>query len=501
MTDETRFIATPTMADFMESPKYVRVLAGPIGGGKSVCCAHDLMAWSTEQQPNSKGERKTRFLIVRNTADQLRSTTMKTVFDWFPPGVVGVWKATEKTLYVSARLSDGTVVKSEWMFIALDTPDDVRKALSLEATGLWGNECRELHPDVVDGLLMRVNRYPSPKDGGATRAGAIFDTNMPEDGSWWHDRMEANTPKNWGVFLQPSACMPLEQYVEMNQGDPPENLVFQDSEGDSWVIDENADNYSNLSPNNPGMYYRETGEGKTKDFINVYLRVRYGRSLHGFPVYEQTFIPEKHIAQNDLLPLQSESYPLCIGLDFGRTPAAIIGQVTPRGRVHVLSEVIAENMGLEKFLEFRLKPHLYERYPGYPLFVAPDPAGAAKTQVGETSPFDVLRKMGFRLVTPRTNLVEPRISAVEGLLARFPDGEPGFLVDRRCEKLVKGFRFGYRWKMNKKGDLDGKEPEKNEFSHPHDALQYFALAVDQGARGGFVQSQRREIRPAPRHFV
>jgi len=79
------FIATPTMEGFMLSDKFVRVLAGPIGGGKSVCCLHELFRWGTEQAPNEQGERKTRFLIIRNTADQLRSTVQKSLFDWFPP--------------------------------------------------------------------------------------------------------------------------------------------------------------------------------------------------------------------------------------------------------------------------------------------------------------------------------------------------------------------------------------------------------------------------------
>jgi len=207
-----KFVATETQEAFMSSDKYVRVLAGPIGGGKSVACAHELLKWACTQEPNAKGERKTRFLIVRNTADQLRNTTQKTVFDWFPPGDMGTWRATDKTLYIDVSVGDGTRVMSEWMFIALDTPDDIRKALSLEATGLWGNEARELHPEVVDGLLMRVNRYPSAKDGGATRAGAIFDTNMPGEDTWWEDKME-NPPRNWSIHIQPPAALPLDVYV------------------------------------------------------------------------------------------------------------------------------------------------------------------------------------------------------------------------------------------------------------------------------------------------
>lgn len=134
---EIVFTPTRTQQEFMLSDKYVRVLAGPIGGGKSACCVHELIRWATEQAPNKQGVRKTRFLICRNTNDQLRSTTLKTIFDWIPPSWAGTWAATEKTFYIRFGLPDGTIVETEWMAIALDTPDDVRKALSLEATGLW----------------------------------------------------------------------------------------------------------------------------------------------------------------------------------------------------------------------------------------------------------------------------------------------------------------------------------------------------------------------------
>ena len=488
------FIATPTQEQFMLSDKYVRVLAGPIGGGKSVACVHELLAWATKQRPNAKNERKTRFLIVRNTADQLRQTTQKTVFDWLPPGEVGTWRATDKTLYIEADLGDGTVVKSEWMFIALDTPDDVRKALSLEATGLWGNECRELHPDVVDGLLMRVNRYPSAKDGGATRPGAIFDTNMPGEDTWWQDKMD-NPPRNWSIHIQPPAVMPVESYITKYGEEPDETLVAEDSEGDAWVIDHRCDNYQYLSPNAPGQYYRETLEGKTKDFIRVYLQCRFGRSMNGFPVYEKTFLPEVHVSETALTPIQAQSYPITIGLDFGRTPAAVFCQVDPRGRMLVLSEVSAQNMGIERFVDTVMRPHIAAKYPGLPLRVAPDPAGWQKTQVGEISPADVLKQKGFTLVRPTTNSPKLRISAVERQLGRYLDGKPAFLVDPSCASLVKGFKSGYKWKANRKGDLEeSTSPDKNEYSHIHDALQYACCVLDTG--GASIAPQRRDVQPA-----
>lgn len=484
------FYPTATMEDFMLSGSYVRVLGGPIGGGKSVACAHELMHWAHEQAPNAAKVRKTRFLIVRNTVDQLRSTTMKTVFDWFPPGQYGEYKATEKTFFIRVALDDGTIVQSEWMFIALDTPDDVRKALSLEATGLWGNECRELHPDVVDGLLMRVNRYPSMKDGGATRAGAIFDTNMPDEEGWWYEKME-NPPKNWSIHIQPPAVLPLAEWVEKYNTDPPDDLVAEDNDENVFAVDPGCDNFANLSRS----YYPNTLQGKTMDFINVYLRCRYGRSLSGLPVYDKTFRAERHVAKSPLVLVKSESYPLCVGIDFGRTPAAVIGQLTPRGRVNVLSELTSENMGIETFIRDLLKPHLYEHYLGMSLVVSCDPAGWQKSQVDERSPVDVLKANGFQVFRPPTNKPELRIQAVETLLTQSVDDTPRLQIDPGCRMLIQGFKFGYKWKLDKNQDMTGSAPVKNEWSHVSEALQYFAMCVDKGLAGTHI-SRRRDIQVA-----
>jgi hypothetical protein len=484
-----QFIASPTMEEFMLSPAYVRVIGGPIGSGKSVCCAHELMRWATEQEPNHEGIRKTRFLIVRNTADQLKNTTLKTIVDWFPPETYGFHKITDKTIHYTLRLPDNTLVKSEWMFIALDTTDDVRKALSLEATGLWGNECRELHPDVVDGLLMRVNRYPSMKDGGATRPGAIFDTNMPNEDTWWERKME-NPPKNWSIHIQPPAVITQEAYLMKFGVEPAENICIESIDEEVYCVDPSHDNYDNLAKD----YYPNTGEGKTADFIRVYLRCQYGRSLGGKPVFDTTFNPDRHIA-NDLSPIDSSAYPLCIGLDFGRQPAAVIGQLAPNGQVLIVGEAVASNMGMEKFCKTVLKPYLYANFPQFSYYIAPDPAGFHKTQLGEHSPAQFLQAEGFKLVKPITNDPEIRIQAVERLLLDGIDTMPRFLIHaEKAPVTTQGLKGKYRWKTNKNGEMtSAREPIKNEWSHPMDALQYLAMVIDGGHLGRATRKGTRQI--------
>lgn len=499
------------MSEFISSPSFVRVIMGPVGSGKSVCCINELMHLAILQKPNKKGVRKSITLIVRNTADQLRSTTMKTFFDWFPPGEVGTWRASEKLYLVDQPLADGTRLHAEFMFIALDTPDDVRKALSLEATFLYGNEWRELHPVVVSGLLMRLRRYPSKKDGGFTRSCAVFDTNMPDMDTWHHKMTEAATkPDNWSVHIQPPAVLSHAEYVTRYKCDPQDieypaddaasatgpviyqNAPISDSNKNEWYINPGADNLFNLDK----QYYPDIIPGKTDDFINVYLRCQYGRSLSGLPVYDKTFSHDTHVPKatraDPFRPIQSVKYPVVIGLDFGRTPAAVFGQRNTKGRVIVLDELTSENMGIETFIKTKLKPLIAAKYAGCSIVVAPDPAGWAKQQIGEISPVDVLKKEGFKVQRPVTNDPELRVQCVERLLAQMVEGEPALQINAHCTMLIQGFRYGYRYALNRKGMQDNK-PDKNEFSHCHDAIQYMALVIE-GTPVGSATAKKREIK-------
>ena len=380
---------TPTMWEFMNNDSYVRLIAGAIGSGKSVLCCHELVRLALNQEPNCYGERKTRSLIVRNTADQLRSTTMKTFFDWFPPGVWGNYKVTERTFFMEHNLADGTRLKAEFMFIPLDHPDDVRKALSLEATFLWCNEWRELAPQVVDGLLMRLRRYPSEKDGGFTRSGAIFDTNMPDMDTWHFKQME-EPPVNWSIFIQPPAVLTRDEYVAQYNEEPDEADIIGGYDNTEWIINPKADNLDHLDK----RYYPEIIPGKNEDFVRVYLRCMYGRSMAGLPVFDKTFNADFHIAKTPYEHIKSPDYPIIIGQDFGRCPASVLVQRNVRGQLVVLAELTSNNMGIETFLTTKLKP-LLTNYPGCKFIIAPDPAGWAKQQIGEVSPVDVLKKEGF----------------------------------------------------------------------------------------------------------
>ena len=453
MALEINYTPPPTIARFMRSDAKFRVLQGPIGAGKSVACCFEIVRRAAMQEPDDKGVRKTRCLVVRETARQLMDTTIKTWMDWF--GACGTLMKTTKTFYF--KVGD---VECEVMFRALDDADDVRNLTSLEVTFAWLNECRDIAPAIVEALTGRVGRYPSAKDGGPAWAGVFCDTNPPVMDSWWYCQMEgldpvdSATPKpnGWEVFRQPSGRSPQ------------------------------AENIENL----PEGYYDT--QGRSDEYIRVYIDGEYGHSLAGTPVFKY-FRPDYHMAKAPLRPIVNGVRPVVVGLDAGLMPAAVLGQQDAMGRALILAEAVSTDMGAQRFIRTMLKPLLYERFPGIPVLVVVDPAGVQRAQTDERSVVDIIRAEGLRVVPARTNRIPARIDAVDDFLMRQVDGGPALLVDPRCTRLKAALMGGYRYKP--RGDA---EIEKNSHSHCAEGLQYLMLHIN--TRGGQVVSQRREILPA-----
>ena len=62
-------------------------------------------------------------------------------------------------------------------------------------------------------------------------------------------------------------------------------------------------------------------------------------------------------------------------------------------------------------------------------------------------------------------------------LTKLVGGRPAFRLDGRCEMIRRGFMGKYQYRKMQVGGADrySDRPEKNEYSHIHDALQYACL--------------------------
>lgn len=410
---------------------------GPIGSSKSTACVMEILSRAMEQTSSPNGQRKTRWAIIRNSYPELKTTTLKTWNQWVPAAFGRLTMDSPIRHHVVTAELD-----MEVLFLALDRPEDVAKLLSLELTGAWVNEAREIPKAIIDGLTGRVGRYPAMNDGGCSWSGIVMDTNAPDDQSWWYKFAEEATPEDWEFFKQPGGRSP------------------------------EAENLPNLIKN----YYKRICAGKDPEWIQVYVDGEYGYLIEGRPVYANCFRDRTHVPEEEIQPV--EGIPLMIGADFGLTPAAIIGQKLPNGRWLIVDELITEDCGVTRFAEM-LKKYMAERYPDFTIdgcFC--DPAGGRRSELDEETAKALMERLTrWRWRLAPTNVLGDRIEAVKGAFNRLVDGDPGLSISKRAKVLRKGCSSGYHFKKLNTGDGTQVQdiPNKNKYSHPHDALQYLML--------------------------
>lgn len=450
------YTAPPTCARFMKSESFGRLIAGPVGSGKTTACLFELFRRACEQQPAPDGLRYTRFAIVRQTLKQLKDTVLKDITGWLQG--IAQYKVSDNTVYIS--VGD---VRSEWLLIPLDDPEDQRRLLSMQLTGGWLSEAIEMDVAIISPLAGRCGRYPSAAQGGCTWMGLIADTNMPSEGSPWHRFMELDTPPDWDIFIQPSGM-----------SDDAENLEWltQTPETLKLPVDSEARRAQGRK------YYERFVRSNSADWCKRYVYAEYGDDPSGTAVFRESFSQRFHVVDY-LEPVST--YPLVVGLDFGRDPCAVICQPDHKGRLLVLEEIIAEDIGLELQLQRAIRPALMqEQYLGKAVVIVGDPAGRQRSTLYEETSFDVVKRHGFRAYPAPTNDIAKRISAVEAWLLGQRDGGPAVLIDgERCPTLVRALNGGYRFAKTRQG-VRKALPDKNEYSHVMDAFQYACVATHGG---------------------
>lgn len=455
----------------MQSEAFFRLIAGPLGSGKTTTCLFELLRRSFEQWPGPDGIRRTRFAICRQTLAQLKNTILKDCVQWFSQ--VARWKVSESTFHFNFL-----DVRSEWLFLPLETPEDQRRLLSMNLTGAFISESIEIDVNLIPAISGRCGRFPGASDGGCRWFGIIADTNFPSEGSPWHELME-NPPKDHLIFKQPSG-------------------LAENAENLNYLLQTPAT--LKLPVGHPTRvaqgrtYYDRLANNKNTDWVKRYVKAEYAPDPSGAGVFSGSFHRNFHVVPD----IEPDGSPIIIGQDFGRNPVSVLLQLDYRGRVVVLEELWAENIGLQTQLP-KLRVLLNnDRYAGKRVCMVGDPSGQDKGSLDERTAFDICRQMGFLIVPAPTNLIDPRIAAVENYLLQQRGGGPAIAFSQRgCPRLIAAMGGGYRYSftnMNQSRPI----PDKNEHSHLPDALQYGLLGLGGSTAQMIARRLTRRVNMPPR---
>jgi hypothetical protein len=422
----------------MQSDAFVRGIIGPFGSGKTSTAIVEVLRRAMMQAPGPDGVRRVRVAIIRNTFAELKSTSIKSWGLWAPPQFGKLTLGTSPIVH-HIKTQD---LDLEVLFMPLDDEDDVRKLLSLELTFALVDEAREIPKAVLDALTGRVGRYPSRLQGGCSWSGIMLVSN-PSDTESWLYKLATNPPEGYEFFKQPSGLSP------------------------------DAENLANLPP----KYYERIAAGKDPEWTKVYVHGEWGFLIEGQVVYP-SFRDGTHVAPQRLEPLPGIG--LTLGADWGLTPAAVVLQQAPDGRILVLDEIVCTDTGIVRFAQM-LTTYMRQHYPNNPVTAAAgDPSGTVRGP-DEKTVFEIMRQhtpWRWR-EAPGENDVTLRIESVSAALNRMVDGRPGFMLSPACGTLRKGFAGGYHFQAVKAGNGQTfhETPRKNQYSHVHDALQYGILGL------------------------
>jgi hypothetical protein len=455
-----------------------------------------------QQAEAPDGVRYTRFAIIRQSLKDLKSTVLRDIIGWF--GSIADWRVSESTLYF--HYGD---VYSEWMFIPLDEPDDIKRLLSLQLTGAYINECIETNIDLLSDIAGRVGRYPSNDQGVCSWSGIWADTNAPILNTPWATFL-ANPPPQWQVFHQPSGLS--YPSIDPSTGQlvgGAENLPHLMQTAETILLPEDDPKRAAQGR----KYYERLVSVGSPDYIRRYVWSEFGRDPSGAAVFAESFKYDYHVSSTPLEPVYSRM--LVVGQDFGRSPWSLICQLDHSGRLLVLEEVpgrglSGENVGLEQHIKQNLIPVLLSpRFIGRPIGVVGDPSGMSKDSLFELNSFDLLRSCGLAAEPAPTNDLEPRLRGVESFFTRQVGGRPAMLIDgSRCPTLVAALNGQYKFAttLDSSGGTYVKNvPEKlHPWSDVADALQYVCLVAGNAGAYAWVLGRivtqlrpRRSMRIAP----
>lgn len=453
------FIANPIQRRFIESRAEADLFSSRKGEGKSAGLVWSIF-YHTQHNPGAH------WLVIRDTFENLKRTTMQEFFQWFPDGVFGHYLAGDKVFIWD---EERTGLRGKVYFMGVEDDADASKIASMPIAGLAidepsgaAGESSGVSEFVFDTALAQL-RQPGMKWYAVKLA-----QNNPDEGHWTYRRfVDPGTPGQVGDEVLPDQ--------------EPGFVAWQTREP------ENVDNLP------PGYYGRmERTWAHRPDLLRRFVKGEYGYQQVGRPVTPE-WSDKLHLATR----LQAvRGVPLHLLWDGGLNPTCIITQVTPMGYWLILESHVGSGIGMYQLIEDVVKPALTSRYRGFTWSHTGDPNLKAPEQSSSNNSAAkvITNELGGRFV-PGPIDIDRRVDPLRGVLRRTIAGEGVVKVDKeRAKEVWHALRGGWHWHVTRGGGLG--TIKKDRHSHPGDCMGYganrlFPLGKLQEKHGG------KPTRPRP----
>lgn len=445
-TVEISFIPNRTQKAFIESRAKADLFSSRMGEGKSAG-----LAWSALYHVRNNAGAT--WAMIRDTAVNLERSTQKEFFKWFPPGIAGSYKASNKTFTWAEGIAKGEVI-----FLGLDDPGDASKLMSLELGGFGMDEPAPAVGNVgIDELVFDIAMTRLRQPGMNFYAAKLAENN-PDESHWTYEK-----------FVVPGS-----DGYRVHQPDLPENEA-----------------------NLPAGYYNQIRYQlrNRPDLVRRFIDGKFGFQQIGKAVTPE-WSDDLHLALG-LVPVRGSDLLLC--WDFGLNPTCVVTQPTPLGDWLVLDSLVGDGIGVQQLIDTQVKPLMADRYRGYRWRHVIDPAGMIREQSNSQNSAArvIMHELGGGM---RKGPISDRdaIEALRAVLRQVNQGHGVVRVDRdRAREVWHALRGGWHYHVSRTG-ITSVDPVKNIHSHPGDAMRYGAGILF--PLGKLLKGRTGKSRPAQASF-
>src|SRR5271166_870317 len=423
---EIRFRANPVQQAFIQSRASADLFSSRMGEGKSAG-----LCWSIFYHTQRNGGAD--WLMIRDTWESLRATTQREFFTWFPPGIFGNYKVSEKLFEWTLDGVDGSV-----RFLGLDDPRDASRLQSMSIAGFAMDE-------------------PSPAAGTGGISQFIFETAMSRlrqpKMNWYAAKLAQNNSdrSHWTyrLFVDP--------------GTPGYK---------SWQT-RAPENTHHLPPN----YYPNL-DRLWQDRPD--LRARFVKGEFGFQKLGRDVTPEWsdaiHLAQTPLKPIRA--CPVHCLWDGGLNPTCLMTQITPLGYWQFFKSFVGDGIGIIQLIEDEVRPYIAAELRNFELRHIGDPSMVSRE--ASDSRNSAVRAIRSTIGGPWRSGPQSIDSRVDPLRAVLRKTLQGVGLVRVCAQnaghVHRALQGGWHHHISREGVVS-PEPVKNEHSHPGDAAGYGAAVL------------------------
>lgn len=248
-----------------------------------------------------------------------------------------------------------------------------------------------------------------------------------------------------------------------------------------------------LTADETGVFDPDTLEAERREMISQFGQSRgnalfkqeyycsWVEAFEGAVVYPE-FNQQIHVSPTPLLPLAQSGVKagrqIIRGWDnTGLNPACIVTYINSIGQWYWVKEFCGEDIGIVDFaqmVDLWCQQAFSEKTKYRDIG---DPAGKTRDTTKQ-SPKDYIYKATGIRVEDGIQTYKVRRESVAARLTKMINGKPALLVDpTECKTAISGFMGGYCYPEVANTGYFRPEPEKNKFSHIHDAGQYPATVI------------------------